>query len=103
MNERDKEVVEFCKEAIRIPSPSGGEKGVVLLMKKKMEELGYDSVVIDEFGSCIGIINGSEPGKQFSLTVTSTMWMSSTKRNGNTTPGVPRKLTEKSTAAEHPT
>ncbi len=63
MNERDKEVVEFCKEAIRIPSPSGGEKGVALLMKKKMEELGYDSVVIDEFGSCIGIINGSEPGK----------------------------------------
>ena len=63
MNERDKEVIEFCKEAIRIPSPSGGEKGVALLMKKKMEELGYDSVVIDEFGSCIGIINGSEPGK----------------------------------------
>ena len=63
MNERDKEVVEFCKEAIRIPSPSGGEKGVALLMKKKMEELGYDSVIIDEFGSCIGIINGSEPGK----------------------------------------
>ena len=63
MNERDKEVIEFCKEAIRIPSPSGREKGVALLMKKKMEELGYDSVVIDEFGSCIGIINGSEPGK----------------------------------------
>lgn len=63
MNDRDKEVIEFCKEAIRIPSPSGGEKGVALLMKKKMEELGYDSVIIDDFGSCIGIINGSEPGK----------------------------------------
>ncbi len=63
MNDRDKEVVEFCKEVIRIPSPSGGEKRVALLIEKKMKELGYDSVIIDGYGSCIGIINGSGPGK----------------------------------------
>lgn len=63
MKDRDREVIEFCREAIRIPSPSGGEKEVAILMKKKMEELGYDSVIIDDFGSCVGIINGSEEGK----------------------------------------
>ncbi len=63
MNERDEALIEFCKEAIRIPSPSGQEKEVAHLMKRKMEELGFDSVKIDDYGSVIGIINGDEKGK----------------------------------------
>ncbi len=63
MDTGDEKLIEFCREAIRIPSPSGREKGVSELMKKKMEELGFDSVKIDECGSVIGIINGDEPGK----------------------------------------
>ncbi len=63
MNGRDEALIEFCKEAIRIPSPSGQEKEVAHLMKRKMEELGFDNVKIDDYGSVIGIINGDEPGK----------------------------------------
>ena len=61
---REERLIEFCQEAIRIPSPSGQEKGVAELIKKKMiEEYGYDEVVIDRYGSVIGFINGNRPGK----------------------------------------
>ena len=63
MDSRDKELIEFCQEAIRIPSLSGEEEGVALLMKKKMEELGFDEVSIDKYGSVLGTINGKRPGK----------------------------------------
>ena len=36
--DRDQRLIEFCQEAIRIPSPSGQEQGVAQLMKRKMEE-----------------------------------------------------------------
>ena len=34
---REERLIEFCQEAIRIPSPSGQEKGVAELIKKKMK------------------------------------------------------------------
>ena len=63
INNQYKELIEFCKEVIRIPSPSGKEKKVAEFLKKKMEELGFDDVRIDDYGSVIGIINGKEKGK----------------------------------------
>ena len=60
---RDERLIAFCQEAIRIPSPSGHEKEVAELMKRKMEEYGFDEVKIDRFGSVYGIIHGKRPGK----------------------------------------
>lgn len=60
---RDEQLIAFCQEAIRIPSPSGQEKGVAELMKRKMEEFGFDEVHIDRLGSVYGIIHGKRPGK----------------------------------------
>lgn len=62
-NEREKELIEFCKEVIRIPSPSGKEEKVAKFLKNKMESLGFDSVVIDDYGSVVGIIEGCTKGK----------------------------------------
>lgn len=63
MNSRDERLISFCQEAIRIPSPSGQEQAVALLMKQKMEEYGFDEVVIDRYGSVLGTIYGKYPGK----------------------------------------
>ncbi len=60
---RDEQLIQFCQEAIRIPSPSGHEENVAKLMKQKMEEYGFDEVKIDRNGSVYGLIHGKRPGK----------------------------------------
>ena len=60
---RDEQLIQFCQEAIRIPSPSGHEENVAKLMKQKMEEYGFDEVKIDRNGSVYGLIHGNRPGK----------------------------------------
>ena len=47
----NEQLIAFCQEALRIPSYSGQEQGVAELMKRKMEEYGFDEVIIDRFGS----------------------------------------------------
>ena len=59
----NEQLIEFCQEAVRIPSYSGQEKGVAEFMKRKMEEYGFDEVIIDKYGSVLGTINGKRPGK----------------------------------------
>jgi acetylornithine deacetylase/succinyl-diaminopimelate desuccinylase-like protein len=56
-------LVSLCQEAIRIPSMSGHEKEVAGLLKKTMIDYGFDEVNIDKYGSVLGIIHGSRPGK----------------------------------------
>jgi putative selenium metabolism hydrolase len=48
------EAVDFLRELIRIPSPSGGEAEVVEAIRKKMKEVGFDEVRIDPFGNVLG-------------------------------------------------
>ena len=62
-SERDNELIDFFRGAIRIPSPSGGEKDVAHYLSLKMQKLGFDEVHIDDFGSVVGIINGNYDGK----------------------------------------
>jgi len=62
MNREDL-LVEFCQEALRIPSFSGKEREMAEFMKQKMEYYGFDEVVIDRYGSVIGTIRGRKPGK----------------------------------------
>lgn len=65
---REQRLVEFCREAIRIPSYSGKEQGVAELIRRAMrEEYGFDEIIIDRYGSVIGFINGSRPGKTILL------------------------------------
>lgn len=58
-----KELIEFCRDLVKTPSLSGQEGEIARLIESKMKELGYDSVVIDRYGSVIGRIDGKRPGK----------------------------------------
>ena len=62
MTNQEKQLVEFCREAIRTPSFSGHEKDVSALMRRKMEEYGFDEVITDRYGSVLGKIHGNRPG-----------------------------------------
>jgi acetylornithine deacetylase/succinyl-diaminopimelate desuccinylase-like protein len=55
--------VKFTSELVSTPSPSYFEKNVAELVEKKMKELGYDKVIVDNAGNVFGIIFGidSEP------------------------------------------
>ena len=44
----NEQLIEFCQEAVRIPSYSGQEKGVAEFMKRKMEEYGFDMVRVNQ-------------------------------------------------------
>lgn len=64
---RDEKLIALCQEAIRIPSPSGQEEGVAKLMKRTMEDYGFDEVQIDAYGSVLGCMHGKRPGKNILL------------------------------------
>ena len=65
--DRDQQLIAFCQQAVRIPSPSGQEREVAQLMKRKMEEYGFDEVLIDRHGSVLGRMRGRRPGKTILL------------------------------------
>ena len=56
------EVVCFAQDLVRQNSLSGREGEVAALVCSKMEELGYDQIQIDPYGSVIGTRIGSIPG-----------------------------------------
>jgi acetylornithine deacetylase/succinyl-diaminopimelate desuccinylase-like protein len=55
-----KKAAEFTSELVRTPSLSLCENNVARMVEKKMDELGYDKVFVDDFGNVIGIIYGIE-------------------------------------------
>jgi putative selenium metabolism hydrolase len=52
----------FAQKLIRVRSISAGEKEVVEVMVAEMQQLGFDRVWVDEFGSLIGVVEGRLPG-----------------------------------------
>lgn len=64
---REEKLIAFCQELIRIPSPSGQEKAVATFLQRAMQERGFDRVEIDRYGSVIGFLHGSRPGKTILL------------------------------------
>ncbi len=52
--------VEFARHLISTPSMPGEEGDIAAVVKKEMEELGYDKVWIDRTGNVIGKINGGD-------------------------------------------
>ncbi len=60
-----KEMVEkLTQDFIKIKSYSGNEEEMVEMLKNIFEELDFDDYHIDEYGSIIGRIRGSKPGKK---------------------------------------
>ena len=55
------EMLAFCQELIRIPSPTGDEKALAELIASEMRRLGYDEVRFDEAGNVIGTIRATDP------------------------------------------
>ncbi len=51
-----KDMTAFLRDMIAIPSESCDEKLVVLRIKKEMEKVGFDKIVIDKMGNILGYI-----------------------------------------------
>jgi putative selenium metabolism hydrolase len=62
-SERSELVVALCQALIQRQSYSGHENGVVERMRQAFEELKFDEVLTDEYGSVLGHIKGNRPGK----------------------------------------
>lgn len=62
-NKRKEELIHICQDMVQRPSLSGKEKEVAKYVKNKMQELGFDEVKIDKYGSVIGHIKGEKNSK----------------------------------------
>ena len=60
---REENLIVFCQALIRTPSLSGQEEQVAKLIQKTMLEQGFDEAILDRYGSVLGCIHGSRPGK----------------------------------------
>jgi len=67
------EILEFARDIIKTRSYSGEEKNMVMLIKSKMEELGFDEVKIDGIGNILGRI-GNGPHKLLYDAHIDTVW-----------------------------
>lgn len=56
------DVIGFAKKLVQTPSISGNEDELAQLTVKKMEELGYDEVFVDDMGNVVGIVKGEGAG-----------------------------------------
>lgn len=56
------EIVGFAQQLVATPSLCGEEGALVNLLTARMRELGYDEVVTDELGNCMGRIRGNGTG-----------------------------------------
>lgn len=59
----EEELVDFCRNLIRIPSLSGDEKQVAEMIRAKMETLGFQDLRSDRYGSIIGRVPGKGAGR----------------------------------------
>ncbi|MDF2921222.1 MAG: hypothetical protein K0R57_136 [Paenibacillaceae bacterium] len=58
----DEALIAFTQQVIRAQSLSGQEQEAAALIKAKMQELQFDEVWIDAYGSVIGKVNGTGEG-----------------------------------------
>ena len=52
----------FAQRLIRARSVTTGEKAVVEVLAAEMIRLGFDHIWVDDWGSVIGVVEGSQPG-----------------------------------------
>jgi len=55
-------LIGFARDLVRIPSLSCEEKAAARRVEAEMEGLGFDQVLLDSFGSAIGVVEGAEDG-----------------------------------------
>jgi putative selenium metabolism hydrolase len=56
------QVLAFAQALVRTPSLTGQEGDLAALVRRQMEQMGYDEVFTDEWGSVVGVLNGSGQG-----------------------------------------
>lgn len=56
INNLQNDLIKFAQDLVKIKSFTGEEKEIIKFIEKKMLELGYDRVIIDGMGNCIGVI-----------------------------------------------
>ncbi|HVJ06638.1 MAG TPA: YgeY family selenium metabolism-linked hydrolase [Candidatus Saccharimonadales bacterium] len=61
--EREQQVIGLCQALIQKQSYSGQEDAVVDRIKQAFQELGFDEVIVDNYGNVLGRIKGTRPGK----------------------------------------
>lgn len=61
-DKQNNEIISFTAELVRHSGNSGNEKDTADCVRRKMEELGYDELHVDEYGSVLGILKGTGPG-----------------------------------------
>lgn len=60
LNSVKNELIQFTQDLVRIKSYSGDEEEIVRFIAKKMNELGYDEVILDSMGNVMGRIGNGE-------------------------------------------
>ncbi len=55
------EMIKFCVDLIRIPSPPGEEEKCAEAVKAEMIRLNYDEVWRDKAGNIVGLVRGEDP------------------------------------------
>jgi len=56
----ENDMVNFLRDMIRIPSESCHEKEVIQRIKKEMEKVGFDEIIIDPLGNILGRIGNGK-------------------------------------------
>jgi putative selenium metabolism hydrolase len=56
-------LIDFTQRLVRQPSLSGEEQAVIQIVINEIGSLGFDDIWVDENGSAIGIIEGTQPGQ----------------------------------------
>ncbi|MFP4481206.1 MAG: YgeY family selenium metabolism-linked hydrolase [Thermovirgaceae bacterium] len=64
---RREQLVQFCRDIIRIPSPSGREGDVAGVIAERMKKTGFDGVDVDRYGNVIGRITLGRGGTRILL------------------------------------
>lgn len=64
---KQEELIQVCQRLIQAKSYSGEEDIVVSEIKSLFESYRYDEIIIDDYGSIIGKIKGTQPGPKILL------------------------------------
>ena len=67
VNEYKEEIIQTASEMLKINSQSTHERELAEYVVKKMEDLGYDEVEVDPYGSVFGTVKGTGCGSSVTL------------------------------------
>lgn len=60
--EQQQEIITFTQELVKCPGDSGDESKTARCVRKKMEHLGYDDVLVDDYGNVLGQLRSPHSG-----------------------------------------